>query len=34
MEKLFDGKVYLGLWVKVKRGWTDDARALRTFGYS
>ncbi len=34
MEKLFDGKVYLGLWVKVKRGWTDDARALRSFGYS
>ena len=34
MEHLFDGKVYLGLWVKVKRGWTDDARALRTFGYS
>ncbi len=34
MEKLFEGKVYLGLWVKVKRGWTDDARSLRTFGYS
>jgi GTP-binding protein Era len=34
MEKLFDGKVYLGLWVKVKRGWTEDARALRSFGYS
>ncbi len=34
MEKLFDGKVYLGLWVKVKRGWTNDARALRSFGYS
>ncbi len=33
MERLFDGKVYLGLWVKVKRGWTDDERALRTFGY-
>ena len=34
MERLFDGKVYLGLWVKVKRGWTDDERSLRTFGYS
>lgn len=34
MENLFDGKVYLGLWVKVKRGWTDDERALRSFGYS
>lgn len=34
MEKLFDGKVYLGLWVKVKRGWTEDERAMRTFGYN
>lgn len=34
MERLFDGKVYLGLWVKVKRGWTEDERALRSFGYS
>ena len=34
MERLFEGKVYLGLWVKVKRGWTDDERSLRTFGYS
>ena len=34
MEKLFEGKVYLGLWVKVKRGWTEDARALRSFGYN
>jgi len=34
MEQLFEGKVYLGLWVKVKRGWTEDARALRTFGYT
>jgi GTP-binding protein Era len=34
MERLFEGKVYLGLWVKVKRGWTDDARSLRAFGYS
>ena len=34
MERLFDGKVYLGLWVKVKKGWTDDERSLRSFGYS
>ena len=34
MEQLFEGKVYLGLWVKVKRGWTEDERALRSFGYS
>lgn len=33
MERLFEGRVYLGLWVKVKRGWTDDDRALRAFGY-
>ncbi len=33
MERLFDGKVFLALWVKVKRGWTDDERALRTLGY-
>jgi GTP-binding protein Era len=33
MEKLFDGKVYLGVWVKVKRGWSEDARLLRQLGY-
>ena len=33
MERLFDGKVYLGLWVKVKRDWTRDARLLRQLGY-
>ena len=33
MEKLFDGKVYLGVWVKVRRAWTDDARVLRQLGY-
>ncbi len=34
MERLFGGKVYLGVWVKVKRGWTDDARALRQLGHA
>jgi GTP-binding protein Era len=34
MERLFGGKVYLGVWVKVKRGWTDDARALKQLGYA
>jgi len=33
MEKLFDGKVYLGVWVKVKRGWSEDPRLLRQLGY-
>ena len=33
LEQLFDGKVYLGVWVKVKRAWTDDARVLRQLGY-
>ena len=34
MEKLFDQKVFLQLWVKVKEGWSDDVRALRSLGYS
>ncbi|MFL0797026.1 MAG: GTPase Era [Cellvibrionaceae bacterium] len=33
MEKLFDSKVMLNLWVKVKAGWSDDERALRSLGY-
>ena len=33
MERLFDGKVYLGLWVKVRRDWTRDPRLLRQLGY-
>ncbi len=33
MEKLFDCKVMLRLWVKVKSGWSDDERALRSLGY-
>jgi GTP-binding protein Era len=32
MEKLFDGKVFLETWVKVKRGWADDRVALREQG--
>lgn len=34
LEKLLDEKVYLELWVKVKSGWADDERALRSLGYS
>lgn len=33
MENLFDTKVFLELWVKVKQGWADDERALRSLGY-
>ncbi|MFT5083217.1 MAG: GTP-binding protein Era [Lentisphaeria bacterium] len=33
MEKLLDSKVMLHLWVKVKSGWSDDERALRSLGY-
>ncbi|MEW6514712.1 MAG: GTPase Era [Pseudomonadota bacterium] len=33
MEKLFGGKVWLETWVKVKSGWADDERALKSLGY-
>lgn len=33
MEKLFDRKVMLTLWVKVKKGWSDDERTLASLGY-
>ena len=33
MERAFDSKVFLQLWVKVKQGWSDDERALRSLGY-
>lgn len=33
MEKLLENKVMLRLWVKVKSGWSDDERALRSLGY-
>lgn len=34
MERLFGEKVYLNLWVKVKVGWSDDNRALKSLGYN
>jgi GTP-binding protein Era len=33
MEKLFGSRVYLEVWVRVRRGWADDPRALRNLGY-
>ena len=33
MEKLFGGKVWLETWVKVRGGWADDERALKSLGY-
>jgi GTP-binding protein Era len=33
MENLFERKVFLETWVKVKSGWADDERALRSLGY-
>ncbi|WP_455211400.1 GTPase Era [Kaarinaea lacus] len=33
MEKAFDHKVYLQTWVKVKKGWSNDERALQSLGF-
>lgn len=33
LEKLLDNKVMMKLWVKVKSGWSDDERALKSLGY-
>jgi len=33
MEALFEQPVFLQIWVKVKSGWADDERALRSLGY-
>ncbi|MBD3897486.1 GTPase Era [Halomonas sp. ML-15] len=33
MERALGCKVMLNLWVKVKRGWSDDERALKSLGY-
>lgn len=33
MEQLFGGKINLQLWVKIRKGWADNAAALRGLGY-
>lgn len=33
IEKLIDQKVYLQLWVKIKKGWSDSERALKSLGF-
>jgi GTP-binding protein Era len=34
MERLFGGKVFLNVWVRVRARWTDDLRVLRQLGYA
>lgn len=34
MENLFNVKIFLRLWVKVKKGWSDNDRALKDLGYN
>jgi GTP-binding protein Era len=34
IERMLDSKVNLKLWVKVKEGWADDERALKSLGYT
>jgi GTP-binding protein Era len=33
MERLFGGKVFLSVWVRVKSGWANDERMLARLGY-
>jgi GTP-binding protein Era len=33
MEKLTGEKVYLSLWVKVRKNWSRDPKSLREFGF-
>ena len=33
IERLLDAKIFLELWVKVKKGWRDDTKMLNELGY-
>ena len=33
MERLFGGKVFLEVWVRVRKGWADDEASLTRLGY-
>ena len=33
LQELFDEKIFLRMWVKVSRDWSDNERALKQFGY-
>ena len=33
LERLLGCKVFLEVWVKVRSGWADDEKRLRTYGY-
>ena len=33
LERLFEARVFLELWVKVRSGWADDEAHLRSYGY-
>ncbi len=33
MQRLWDARVHLELWVKVRSGWADDEAHLRSYGY-
>ena len=33
MEKLFGGKVFLEVWVRVKSGWAENLKTLKNLGY-
>lgn len=34
LNRLLDTRVHLQLWVKVREGWSDDDRALKSLGYT